>query len=146
MDDGPPGPNTRKLLVEAGGFLYDRNSLADELPYWLDVGGKAHLVIPYSYETNDNRFGGNGGFSTSEQFFTYMRDAFDTLYHEGKKGSAKLLSIGLHDHSSAGPADSRAWPSFWITCAPLTMSGFAQALRLPIIGAANFRRRDKTDG
>jgi len=100
---GRPGPNTRKLLVEAGGFLYDRDSLADELPYWLDVGGTAHLVIPYSYETNDNRFGGNGGFSTGEQFFTYMRDAFDTLHREGQKGSPKLLSIGLHDRLIGRP-------------------------------------------
>lgn len=100
---GRPGPNTRKLLAEEGGFLYDRDSLADELPYWLNVGGKTHLVIPYSYETNDNRFGGNGGFSTSEQFFTYMRDAFDTLHREGKNGSPKLLSVGLHDRLIGRP-------------------------------------------
>ena len=53
---GRPGPNTRRLLVEAGGFLYDRDLLNDEIPYWLTVSGKPHLVIPYSFETNDNRF------------------------------------------------------------------------------------------
>jgi peptidoglycan/xylan/chitin deacetylase (PgdA/CDA1 family) len=100
---GRPGPNTRRLLVEEGGFLYDRDSLADELPYWLNVGERTHLVIPYSYEANDNRFGGNGGFSTGEQFFTYMRDAFDTLHREGKNGSPKLLSIGLHDRLIGRP-------------------------------------------
>jgi peptidoglycan/xylan/chitin deacetylase (PgdA/CDA1 family) len=100
---GRPGPNTRRLVVEAGGFLYDRDSLADELPYWLRVGGKPHLVIPYSYEANDNRFNENSGFSTGDDFFTYMRDAFDLLYREGKNGAPKILSIGLHDRLIGRP-------------------------------------------
>jgi allantoinase len=100
---GRPGPNTRRLIVEAGGFLYDRDSLADELPYWLDIQGKPHLVIPYSYEANDNRFNGNSGFSTGDDFFVYLRDAFDVLYREGEKGSPKLLSIGLHDRLIGRP-------------------------------------------
>lgn len=100
---GRPGPNTRRLLVEHGGFTYDRDSLADELPYWLRVGDKPHLVIPYSYETNDNRFNENSGFSTGDDFFNYMRDAFDLLYQEGTKGSPKLLSIGLHDRLIGRP-------------------------------------------
>lgn len=100
---GRPGPNTRRLLIEAGGFLYDRDSLADELPYWLAVNGKPHLVIPYSYEANDNRFNENSGFSTGDQFFTYMRDAFDLLRREGQKGAPKLLSIGLHDRLIGRP-------------------------------------------
>jgi len=100
---GRPGPNTRRLIVEAGGFLYDRDSLADELPYWLRVGETPHLVIPYSYEANDNRFNENSGFSTGDDFFSYMRDAFDVLYREGKNGSPKLLSIGLHDRLIGRP-------------------------------------------
>lgn len=100
---GRPGPNTRCLLVEEGGFVYDRDALNDELPYWLHVLGKPHLVIPYSYETNDNRFNENSGFSTADQFFTYMRDAFDVLYREGER-SPKLLSIGLHDRLIGRPA------------------------------------------
>jgi allantoinase len=100
---GRPGPNTRRLIVEAGKFLYDRDSLADELPYWVRVGDKPHLVIPYSYETNDNRFNENSGFSTADDFFTYMRDAFDLLYREGSNGSPKLLSIGLHDRLIGRP-------------------------------------------
>lgn len=100
---GRPGPNTRRLLVEAGGFLYDRDSLADELPYWLHVHDRHHLVIPYSYEANDNRFNENSGFSTGEDFFVYMRDAFDLLYREGANGSPKLLSIGLHDRLIGRP-------------------------------------------
>jgi allantoinase len=100
---GRPGPNTRRLLVEEGGFLYDRDALNDELPYWLSVGGRPHLVIPYSYEANDNRFNENSGFSTTDDFFTYMRDAFDVLYREGRRGSPKLLSIGLHDRLIGRP-------------------------------------------
>jgi putative urate catabolism protein len=100
---GRPGSNTRRLLVEAGGFQYDRDSLADELPYWVRVSGQPHLVIPYSYETNDNRFNENSGFATAEQFFIYMRDAFDVLYREGAT-SPKLLSIGLHDRLIGRPA------------------------------------------
>lgn len=100
---GRPGPNTRRLVAEEGGFLYDRDSLADELPYWVQMPGGPHLVIPYSYETNDNRFNENSGFSTADDFFTYMRDAFDLLYHEGEQGSPKLLSIGLHDRLIGRP-------------------------------------------
>src|ERR1700752_5391113 len=100
---GRPSPNTRRLLVEEGGFLYDRDALNDELPYWLNVGGRTHLVIPYSYEANDNRFNENSGFSTADDFFIYMRDAFDVLYREGKNGSPKLLSIGLHDRLIGRP-------------------------------------------
>jgi len=100
---GRPGPNTRRLVCEEGGFLYDRDSLADELPYWLRMAGGCHLVIPYSYETNDNRFNENSGFSTGDDFFTYMRDAFDVLYREGARGSPKLLSIGLHDRLIGRP-------------------------------------------
>lgn len=100
---GRPGPNTRRLIVETGTFLYDRDSLADELPYWVLVGDKPHLVIPYSYEANDNRFNENSGFSTADHFFSYMRDAFDLLYREGSNGSPKLLSIGLHDRLIGRP-------------------------------------------
>ena len=101
---GRPGPNTRRLVVEHSGYRYDRDSLADELPYWLRIGDHSHLVIPYSYETNDNRFNENSGFATSDDFFVYLRDAFDLLYEEGRRGSPKLLSIGLHDRLIGRPA------------------------------------------
>jgi allantoinase len=100
---GRPGPNTRRLLVEMGGFLYDRDSLNDELPYWLNISNRPHLVIPYSYEANDNRFNENSGFSTADDFFAYIRDAFDVLYREGQRGSPKLFSIGLHDRLIGRP-------------------------------------------
>ena len=100
---GRPGPNTRRLLAEEGGFLYDRDSLADELPYWVKMSTGPHLVIPYSYEANDNRFNENSGFSTGDAFFTYLRDAFDVLYREGERGAPKLLSVGLHDRLIGRP-------------------------------------------
>ncbi len=99
---GRPGPNTRRLLVEHGGFLYDRDALNDELPYWVEVGGRHHLVVPYSYETNDNRFDRNRGFSTADDFFCYHRDCFDLLYEEGLE-RPKLMSIGLHDRLIGRP-------------------------------------------
>ena len=100
---GRPGPNTRRLICEEGGFLYDRDSLSDELPYWLRMDTGYHLVVPYSYDANDNRFNENSGFSTGRDFFTYMRDAFDVLYREGAQGSPKLFSIGLHDRLIGRP-------------------------------------------
>jgi putative urate catabolism protein len=99
---GRPGPNTRGLVVEEGGFIYDRDALNDELPYWVKVGDKQHLVIPYSYETNDNRFDGNVGFSTADDYFQYMRDAFDMLYAEGAE-EPRMLSLGLHDRLIGRP-------------------------------------------
>lgn len=87
--------NTRRLLVEEGGFLYDRDSFADELPYWVEEAGRPHLVIPYSLETNDNRWNANSGFSTSSEYFEYMKDSFDMLYAEGES-EPKMMSVGLH--------------------------------------------------
>jgi allantoinase len=100
---GRPGPNTRRLLVEYGGFHYDRDALNDELPYWVTVSGLPHLVIPYSYETNDNRCDQSNGFAQSDDFFQYMRDAFDLLWEEGADQPG-LLSIGLHDRLIGRPA------------------------------------------
>ena len=99
---GRPSENTRRLLVEHGGFLYDRDTLNDELPYWVEVGQKPHLVIPYSYESNDNRYDHNG-FGTAEDFARYMIDCFDMLYEEGLD-RPKIMSIGLHDRLVGRPA------------------------------------------
>lgn len=102
---GRPGPNTRRLLMEEGGFLYDRDSLADELPWWVrhPETGKPFLIVPYSYECNDNRFNSNSGFSTGDDFFAYIRDAFDMMLAEGRAGSPKLMSIALHDRLIGRP-------------------------------------------
>jgi peptidoglycan/xylan/chitin deacetylase (PgdA/CDA1 family) len=99
---GRPGPNTRRLLAQTGRVLYDRDYLGDELPFWLHVAGRPHLVIPYSYETNDNRFNENSGFHTAADFAQYMIDCFDTLYEEGAI-SPRLMSVGLHDRLIGRP-------------------------------------------
>jgi peptidoglycan/xylan/chitin deacetylase (PgdA/CDA1 family) len=99
---GRPGPNTRRLLIETNRIRYDRDYLGDELPFWTSVAGKQHLVIPYSYETNDNRFNENRGFSTADDFARYMIDCFDFLYEEGAE-RPKLMSVGLHDRLIGRP-------------------------------------------
>ena len=100
---GRDSPNTRRLVVEHGGFLYDSDSYADDLPYWTEVEAAGrrvpHLVVPYTLDSNDMRFAAAQGFNSGTQFFDYLRDAFDTLYREGDPGglnSPKMLSIGLH--------------------------------------------------
>ena len=97
-----PSVNTRRLLVEHGGFLYDSDAYDDELPYWTTVLGQPHLVLPYSLSTNDSKFG-RGTFATGDDFFTYCRDAFDFLYREGRT-QPRMLSIGLHQRLIGHPA------------------------------------------
>jgi len=108
---GRPSPNTRRLLVEEGGFLYDRDALNDELPYWVEVAGRHHLVIPYSYETNDNRFDGNIAFATAQDFFTYMKDTFDVLYREGES-EPRMMSVALHDRLIGRPGRAKGLAEF----------------------------------
>jgi len=97
-----PSVNTRRLLVEEGGFLYDSDAYNDELPYWLTVEGKPHLVVPYSLTTNDSKFG-RGWFSTGDDFFNFNKDAFDMLYEEGAT-QPKMMSVGLHQRLIGHPA------------------------------------------
>ena len=102
---GRDSPNTRRLVVEHGGFLYDSDSYADDLPYWVEMSGHGpHLVVPYTLDTNDMRFAAAGGFPSGEQFFAHLRDAFDCLYAEGEAGSPKMLSVGLHCRLVGRPA------------------------------------------
>jgi allantoinase len=97
-----PSVNTRRLLVEEGGFLYDSDSYSDELPYWVRVGDKPHLVVPYTMTNNDSKYM-RSGMTTSDQFFTLCRDAFDVLYAEGKT-RPKMMSVGLHMRITGHPA------------------------------------------
>jgi putative urate catabolism protein len=99
---GRQSPNTRRLVVEEGGFLYDADSYNDDLPYWVTVSGKGHLVVPYTMDNNDMKFGGVQGFSTGEDFYTYLRDAFDVLYAEGAL-APKMMSVGLHMRLAGRP-------------------------------------------
>lgn len=93
---GRPSPNTRRLVVETGGFLYDSDAYNDDLPYWTEVSGRRHLIIPYSFDNNDSRLQRGGDFSTGEEFFTYCRDAFEWLYRSGVEGRPRMMSVGLH--------------------------------------------------
>jgi putative urate catabolism protein len=99
---GRDSPNTRRLVVEHGGFLYDADAYGDELPYWMPVAGKSHLVIPYTLDANDMRFATPQGFNTGEQFYTYLKDTFDVLYAEGET-SPKMMSVGLHCRIAGRP-------------------------------------------
>ena len=93
---GRPSPNTRRLVVEIGGFLYDSDAYNEDLPYWTEVSGQRHLIIPYSFDNNDSRLQRGGDFSTGDEFFTYCRDAFDWLYRLGGEGRPRMMSVGLH--------------------------------------------------
>jgi len=110
---GRDSPQTRRLVVEHGGFLYDSDSYADDLPYWTPVAlgegserAEAHLVVPYTLDTNDMRFATAQGFNSGTQFFDYLRDAFDALYREGDPNGLdepKMLSVGLHCRLAGRP-------------------------------------------
>ncbi len=88
--------NTVRLVAEEGGFAYVSDTYDDDLPYWLELGDRDQLIIPYTLESNDMRFATAPGYIEGEQFFTYLKDAFDTLYAEGAAGAAKMMSVGLH--------------------------------------------------
>jgi peptidoglycan/xylan/chitin deacetylase (PgdA/CDA1 family) len=96
-----PGIQVRKLLVEEGGFLYDSDIYNDDLPYYIKVGDKNHLVVPYTSDCNDFHYW-TGKFNTSESFFQYLKDSFDVLYEEGEK-NPKMMSIGTHARISGKP-------------------------------------------
>jgi peptidoglycan/xylan/chitin deacetylase (PgdA/CDA1 family) len=97
-----PSVNTRRLVIEHGGFLYDSDYYGEELPFWLTVEGRGHLVVPYSLTNNDGKYAGWMG--TSDQWFSYIRDAFDMLLAEGRAGRPKMMSVGLHQRLIGHPA------------------------------------------
>ena len=100
--------NTRRLVVERGGFLYDSDSYADELPYWIEVGGQDHLVIPYTLDINDMKFMSMNGFVTSGQFFEYLVDSFEQLYADG----GRMMNVGLHCRIVGRPGRAPALDRF----------------------------------
>jgi peptidoglycan/xylan/chitin deacetylase (PgdA/CDA1 family) len=91
----PGSANTRRLLVEEGGFLYDSDAYNDDLPFFVEVAGKRHLVLPYAFDTNDMQFFHTNRFSGASDFVSYVNDAFDCLHREGAH-APKMMSIGLH--------------------------------------------------
>jgi len=110
---GRNSPNTRKLVIEEGGFLYDSDSYDDDLPYWIQ--GKSekerHLVIPYTLDVNDMRFATPQGFNSGDQFYNYLKDSFDALYLEGET-HPKMMSIGMHARILGRPGRIMAMRKF----------------------------------
>ncbi len=92
---GRTSPNTRKLVIEDGGFTYDADDYNDELPFYDTRYGKPQLVVPYTLDANDMRFAALQGFNSGDQFYSYLKDSFDTLYEEGLR-TPRMLSVGLH--------------------------------------------------
>ncbi|BDT57797.1 allantoinase [Massilia varians] len=117
---GRDSPNTRRLVVEHGGFAYDADHYGDDLPFWQLVDTSdgrrlPHLVVPYTLDTNDMRFAALQGFNSGTQFFDYLKDAFDVLYAEGDPDGLnrpKMLSIGLHCRLVGRPARAAALARF----------------------------------
>ncbi len=105
-----PSPNTRRLVVEEGGFLFDSDAYNDELPYWVEVGGKPHLVVPYTLTNNDTKFG-QTAVGTGTEFFEYLKGAFDMLYGEGA-AQPKMMSVGLHNRLVGHPARAAGLAKF----------------------------------
>ena len=110
---GRNSPNTRKLIIEEGGFLYDSDAYDDDLPYWaneFDTDSK-HLIIPYTLDVNDMRFASPQGVNSGDQFFNYLKDSFDALYKEGET-SPKMMSIGMHARILGRPGRIMAMRKF----------------------------------
>ena len=99
---GRTSVNSLKLVLEEGGFLYSSDSYADDLPYWVKGPRAPHVIVPYTLDANDMRFINGQGFSGSDEFFAYLRDAFDVLYAEGED-APKMMSIGLHCRLAGRP-------------------------------------------
>ncbi len=106
-----PSLNTRSLIVEEGGFLYDSDAYNDDLPYWVEVEGKSHLIIPYTLDNNDMKYCVAPGFSSGNDFYTYLKDAFDVLYAEGNT-APKMMSVGLHARLAGKPGRIAALARF----------------------------------
>jgi allantoinase len=99
---GRTSENTRQLVADYGGFLYDADDYSDDLPFWSKLVDGPHLIVPYTLDANDMRFASPQGFNSGDQFFAYLKDAFDTLYEEGAK-APKMMSIGLHCRLAGRP-------------------------------------------
>ena len=108
---GRTSPNTRRLIAEEGGFLYDSDDYSDELPFWSKIEKNPHLIIPYSLDTNDMRFVSSQGFNSGDQFFNYLRDRFDCLYEEGET-MPKIMSVGLHCRIAGRPGRFQSLKKF----------------------------------
>ena len=105
---GRCSPNSHRLVAERGGFLYNADSYADDLPYWDKSHGEPQLMIPYTLDANDMRFATTQGFNSGQQFFDYLKDSFDVLYAEG----GRMMSVGLHCRLAGRPGRAAALQRF----------------------------------
>ena len=129
----PHTPNTRRLLVEEGGFIYDSEAYDDDLPYILEVSGRQHVVVPYSLDTNDMRFQRpDSSFARAGDFSDYVIDAFDWLWEEGE-ATPKMMTIGLHTRIIGRPP-SPGWTACSPTSGPRGAPGSLAATRSPATG------------
>jgi putative urate catabolism protein len=108
---GRCSPHTHRLVVEEGGFVYNADSYADDLPYWDNSYGKPQLMVPYVFDANDMKFALAGGFNSGDQFYTYLKDTFDVLYREGET-QPRMMSIGLHCRLTGRPGRAAALERF----------------------------------
>ena len=108
---GRTSPNTRTLVAEHGGFLYDADDYSDDLPFWSTQVKGPHLVVPYTLDVNDMRFASAQGFNCGDQYFSYLKDSFDTLYAEGAT-HPKMLSVGTHCRLAGKPGRIAALERF----------------------------------
>ena len=106
-----PSVHTRRLLAEEGGFVYDSDSYADDLPYYVTVQGKPFLVLPYTLEVNDVKFWTTSAFAHAGHFYSYLKDTLDVLHEEGAE-TPKMMSVGLHLRISGRPGRARALHRF----------------------------------
>lgn len=108
---GRTSVNTRRLVAEAGGFLYDADAYNDDLPYWVEVDKQPHLIVPYTLDANDMRFATQQGFNSGDQFYAYLRDSFDALYAESAE-TPRMMSVGLHCRLAGRPGRIAALERF----------------------------------
>jgi allantoinase len=108
---GRMSANTRRLVVANGSFLYDSDAYNDDLPFWTNVEGRNHLIVPYTFDNNDMRFASAPGFDTGEAFFLHLKDAFDVLYAEGET-HPKMMSVGLHCRLAGLPSRTASLQRF----------------------------------
>ena len=108
---GRCSPHTRRLVAEEGGFVYNADSYADDLPYWDASTGKPQLIVPYAFDSNDMRFATAQGFNSGNQFFAYLKDTFDVLYREGAE-RPRMMSVGLHCRLAGRPGRTAALERF----------------------------------
>lgn len=108
---GRTGPNTHRLVAEEGGFLYNADDYSDDLPFWSTLYSTPQLIVPYTLDANDMRFATPQGFNSGDQFFSYLRDSFDTLYAEGDR-TPRMMSIGLHARLIGRPGRIRSLQRF----------------------------------